>query len=92
MIWLPLISLIFLILIYRVHRGVFWMVSIFEITLYTFGMIYIEDNLRIFGNQLLYSLALTGAGLVLGVAGFFIAISINHRHLYDELDNNSEKA
>ncbi|MBP9811965.1 hypothetical protein KBC86_01175 [Candidatus Gracilibacteria bacterium] len=90
MVWLPLFSLIFLMLIYRVHRLVFWIVGILEITLYTFGVIYIEETFTKAGNQFLYYLALTGAGLIIGVAGFFFAISINHRHLYDDLEIKKE--
>lgn len=91
MIWLPLVSLIFLILIYRVHRFVFWVVGILEITLYTFGVIYIEETFKSMENQFLYYLALTGAGLILGVAWFFFAISINHRKLYENLDLTKDK-
>lgn len=91
MIWLPLISLIFLILIYRVHRVVFWIVGILEITLYTFWVIYIEETFKTMENQFLYYLAMTGVWLILWVAWFLVAISINHRALYANLDLTKDK-
>jgi hypothetical protein len=53
-------------------------------SIYLGGVLYIEENLQRATNQFLYYLALTGLGLIVGVAGFFIAITLNHRHLYDE--------
>lgn len=52
--------------------------------LYLGGMLYIESHYQLPSNQFLYYLTLTGVGLIIGIAGFFIAISLNHRHLYEE--------
>lgn len=92
MFYFPLVNILFLVLIYRVHRPIFWIIGFIEIALYTGGMMYIETNYQLTSNQFLYYLTLTGIGLIVGVAGFFLAISLNHRHLYEEMEKNEEKA
>jgi hypothetical protein len=86
MTFFPLFNIIFLILIYRVHRPIFWIIGILEVVLYISWVLYIDANFKLQSNIFLYYLALTGAGLILGVAGFFIAISINQKHLYDDIE------
>jgi hypothetical protein len=82
MFYFPLVNLLFLILIYRVHKPIFWIIGIIEVAVYVGGILYIEEHYQRVTNQFLYYLALAGLGLIIGVAGFFIAISLNHRRLY----------
>lgn len=88
MLWFPLINIFFLILIYRVHRQIFYIVGIIEIFLYMGGVAYIESTYSLASNQFLYYLTLTGIGLIIGVSAFFIAISLNHKHLYEDTSNS----
>ena len=90
MTFFPLINIFFLILIYRVHRRIFWVTTTLEVMLYLGGVWYIEMTYRLASNQVLYYLTLTGVGLVIGVAGFFLAISLNHKDLYEDLETNHE--
>ena len=83
MTFLPLVNIFFLILIYRVHRPIFWITTVLESLLYIIGIWYIESTYQLITNKILYNLTLTGIGLVIGVAAFFIAISLNHKHLYE---------
>lgn len=91
MFYFPLVNILFLILIYRVHRPIFWVIGFTEIALYIGGVYYIEDTYKLATNQFLYYLALAGFGLIIGVAGFFLAISINHRHLYEQMEQEESK-
>ncbi len=80
----PLINLIFMVILYRIHKNIFYIATFIEIIVYICGVLYIEQSFSHAGNQFLYYLALTGAGLIIVIAAFFIAISLNHRHLYSD--------
>lgn len=90
MTFLPLVNIFFLVLIYRVHRRIFWITTAIESILYIGGIWYIESTYQLITNKILYNLSLTGVGLIIGVAAFFIAISLNHRHLYDTPPSKNE--
>jgi hypothetical protein len=64
MFYFPLVNVLFLILIYRVHKPIFWVVGTIEMSIYLGGVFYIEQNLELATNQFLYYLALTGLGLI----------------------------
>lgn len=80
----PLFNVIFLIILYRIHRPIFYGTTILEVLLYVIGVWYVQDTFVRPENQFLYYLTITGIGLIIGVAAFFIAITLNHRHLYTE--------
>ncbi len=80
----PLFNVIFLIILYRIHRPIFYITTLLEVLLYVIGVWYVQDTFVRPGNQFLYYLTITGIGLIIGVAAFFIAITLNHRHLYTE--------
>lgn len=65
MFYFPLVNILFLILIYRVHRPIFWIIGIIEVALYMGGVLYIEDHYKLTSNQFLYYLTLTGVGLII---------------------------
>ncbi|MDD2693363.1 MAG: hypothetical protein PHY14_00345 [Candidatus Gracilibacteria bacterium] len=80
----PLVNLIFLIVLYNIHRRIFYITAFVEIATYIIGVYYIESSFSHAGNQFLYYLALTGFGLVVVIGAFFVAISLNHKHLYSD--------
>jgi hypothetical protein len=80
----PLVNLIFLVILYRIHRRIFYITAFLEIATYIAGVLYIEQSFSHASNQFLYYLALTGIGLILVIGAFFVAISLNHRHLYSD--------
>ena len=59
MFYFPLVNILFLILMYRVHRPIFWIVGGIEVALYIGGVVYIESIYQDASNQFLYYLALT---------------------------------
>jgi hypothetical protein len=86
MFWFPLINLVFLILIYRIHKEIFYGASLIVTILYVGWVFFIERYIAGDSYQFLYYLSLTGAGLIIGVAAFLLAISVNHKHLYSDLE------
>lgn len=84
MTFFPIINIIFLVILYHIHRKIFLITTIIEILIYLGGVWYIESKYSHITNQFLYYLALSGAGLIVGFAAFFIAITLNHQHLYAE--------
>lgn len=75
----PLINFTFLIILYKVHRKIFWITSFIEIVLYWTGIVWIYDNFDNKANQMLYVFTLTGVGFIFVFLAFFIAIFLNHR-------------
>ena len=74
----PLINFTFLIILYKIHRRIFWSMVIVESLLYCGGIVWIYDTFGSIYNQSLYMLALTGVGFILVFIAFFIAIFANH--------------
>jgi len=57
--------------------------SCFEILLYIGSWLYIDYSFTRADNQFIYWLTITGVGFIVALMAFFIAISLNHKHLYD---------
>ncbi|NRH21286.1 hypothetical protein HOO68_04550 [Candidatus Gracilibacteria bacterium] len=75
----PLINFIFLIILYVVHKKVFWVTLVLEIFIYAGGIFYIYQNFGLVANQMLYMFTLTGIGFIVVLIAFFVAIFINHQ-------------
>lgn len=60
MFYFPIVNIFVLILIYRVHRKIFWITTIIEMILFLAGSWYIETTYQTASNQFLYTLTLTG--------------------------------
>lgn len=82
MTFFPIINIIFLIILWNIHKRIFFITTVIEIVIYLAGVQYIESNYAHIANQFLYYLALSGLGLIVGFTAFFIAITLNHKHLY----------
>lgn len=80
MFFFPLLNFLFLIILYRIHREVFWVTLAIEIILHILGFWYVGQFSRM-DNQLLYTFALTGAGFVVVLFAFFIAAFLNQKNL-----------
>jgi hypothetical protein len=74
----PLINFAFLVILYHIHRRIFWVTAFVESILYTGGIFWIYNTFGSIYNQSLYMLALTGAGFILVFIAFFVAIFANH--------------
>jgi hypothetical protein len=78
MFFFPLINFAFLIILYKIHRRIFWIMALLESILYIGGIAWIYGNFATVTNQTLYMLALTGIGFILVFIAFFVAIFANH--------------
>ena len=56
----PLINFTFLIILYHIHKRVFWSTLILEVLLYIGGISWIYGNFSRVDNQVLYMFTLTG--------------------------------
>ena len=74
----PLINFTFLIILYKIHRRIFWIMVLIESLLYVGGIVWIYATFGSIYNQSLYMLALTGVGFILAFIAFFVAIFANH--------------
>ena len=74
----PLINFAFLIILYKVHKKIFWITTIIEILLYIGGITWIYTTFSLAQNHVLYLFALTGIGFIAVFIAFFVAIFINH--------------
>ncbi len=83
-IFFPVFNIIFLIILWNIHRKIFYITTFIEISLYIVWYVYIEANFSRLPNLFLYYLFLTGVGLIIGFTAFFVAISLNHKQLYEE--------
>lgn len=83
-IFFPVVNIVFLVILWKIHRNIFYITTFIEVFIYIVGVIYIEDNYSLLPNLFLYYLFLSGVGLIIGFAAFFIAITLNHKHLYNE--------
>ncbi len=81
MAFFPLLNFIFLIILYRIHRQVFWVTTFVEIVIHMIGFWYIYGQFNRADNQLLYTLALTGIGFIVALFAFFVAAFLNQKHL-----------
>lgn len=77
MFFFPLINFIFLIILYVVHKKVFWITLVLEIGIYAGGIFYIYENFWLITNQMLYMFTLTGVWFIVVLIAFFVAIFIN---------------
>ena len=77
MFFFPLINFIFLIILYVVHKKVFWIALVLEIGIYAGGIFYIYENFWLITNQMLYMFTLTGVWFIVVLIAFFVAIFIN---------------
>lgn len=80
----PLVNVLFLIILYNIHRKIFYIAGFLEVLIYVVWVSYIELSFDQVTNQFLYYLSLTGVGAIIGIAAFFIAVSLNHKHLYSD--------
>ncbi len=55
----PLVNLIFLVILYNIHRKIFYGTACIQIVLYTAGVTYVEQSFDRGDNQFLYYLSLT---------------------------------
>lgn len=78
MFFFPLINIVFLVILYRIHRGVFWVTLIVDIIVCGGGMYWVYDTFERLDNHILYTFAITGAGFIIAFIAFFIAIFLNH--------------
>ncbi|MBC7503733.1 hypothetical protein H7169_02080 [Candidatus Gracilibacteria bacterium] len=78
MFFFPLINFTFLIILYQIHKRIFWITFVLETFLYAGGLWWIYHNFDRADNQVLYMFTLTGAGFILVFIAFFIAIFANH--------------
>ena len=78
MFFFPLINFAFLIILYKIHRRIFWIMALVEAFLYVGGIGWIYGTFGSMYNQTLYMLALTGVGFILVFIAFFVAIFANH--------------
>lgn len=89
MFFFPLVNFLFLIILYRVHRQIFFVTTFIEIVLYMAGIYLIYDQFNTQQNQLLYTLFLTGVGFIVALIAFFVAILSNQHGLYDNHNQSS---
>ncbi len=82
MFFFPLLNFIFLIILYRIHKQVFYITTGIEIAIHMIGFSYIYGQFSRADNQILYMLALTGAGFVIVLFAFFLAAFLNQKHLH----------
>ncbi len=82
MAFFPLLNFIFLIILYRIHRQVFWGTAIVEVIIHILGFWYIYGRFSRADNQFLYTLALTGIGLIVALFAFFVAAHLNQKHIH----------
>ena len=78
MFFFPLINFAFLIILYKIHRRIFWIMALVETLLYVGGIGWIYGTFGSIYNHALYMLALTGVGFILVFIAFFVAIFANH--------------
>lgn len=78
MFFFPLLNFLFLIILYRIHRGVFWVTTVIEVIVHIVGFWYIYSNYGRADNQLLYTFTLTGVGFIIVLLAFVIAIFHNY--------------
>jgi len=76
----PLINFTFLIILYRIHRRIFWITTLIESVLYIGGTYWIYTTFESGYNHSLYLLALTGIGFIIVFIAFFVAIFANHHN------------
>lgn len=81
MAFFPLLNFLFLIILYRIHRRVFWVTATAEVLIHVIGFWYIYGQFSRTDNQLLYIFALTGIGFIVVLLAFFIAAFLNQKHL-----------
>jgi len=81
MAFFPLLNFIFLIILYRIHRRVFWVTTFIEVVIHIIGFTYIYGQFSRVDNQLLYTLALTGIGFIVALFSFFVAALLNQKNL-----------
>ena len=55
----PLVNLIFLVILYNIHRRIFYITACIEIAIYIAGVTYVEQSFNRGDNQFLYYLSLT---------------------------------
>ncbi len=82
MFFFPLCNFIALIVLYFVHKKAFIITTIIEVLLNGIGIYYIYTEFSTDYNRTLYLFALTGAGFIIAIFAFIIAISLNHKDLY----------
>lgn len=80
MFFFPLLNFIFLIILFRIHRQVFWVTTCIEIGIHMVGFWYIYVQFTRADNQLLYTLALTGIGFIVVLLAFFVAAFLNQKN------------
>lgn len=88
MFFFPLINFLFLIILYFVHKGVFWIATIIEVLVYVVWVYAIYTEFENQANQMLYTFFLTGMGFIFALAAFFVAIFLNQKHLYNQKSTN----
>ncbi len=73
----PLINFTFLIILYKIHKKIFWITTLGETLLYLGGLYWIYNTYNLVMNQTLYIFTLTGIGFVIVLIAFFTAIFAN---------------
>jgi hypothetical protein len=76
----PLINFTFLIILFKIHKKIFWITTFLEVILYLGGVFWIYDSFHLVMNQTLYMFTLTGIGFVIVFIAFFAAIFMNQYH------------
>ncbi len=84
MFFFPLINFLFLIILYYIHKKIFFVTTLIEIVLYGVGIYFIYDTFSTQSNHFLYMLFLTGIGFVVVLVAFFVAILSNQSTLYNQ--------
>ncbi len=77
----PLLNFLFLIILYHIHKKVFYVTTFIEIVIHMIGFWYIYGQFQRTDNQLLYTLALTAIGFIVALSAFFVATFLNHKKL-----------
>lgn len=77
----PLLNFLFLIILYNIHKKVFYITTFIEIVVHMIWFWYIYGQFNRADNQFLYTLALTGVGFTVALFAFFVAAFLNQKHL-----------
>lgn len=77
MFFFPLINFTFLIILYKIHKKIFWITTGGEVLLYIGGLFWIYSTYDLVINQTLYIFTLTGIGFIIVLIAFFAAIFAN---------------
>jgi uncharacterized protein YebE (UPF0316 family) len=83
MFFFPLINFLFLIILYFIHKKIFFVTAFIETIIYVVGMYFVYAEFERQENQILYTFFLTGVGFIIALIAFFVAILSNQHHLYN---------